>query len=197
MTSILLGCIAFALIAVYDWAQMHDISWLKPLFLLSGGVFLVGLLGVLSIPPEAKFATWVRVLAWIGLASFLPLMLYSILIEIPLKTPHDQPDNHPYLVDTGTYALVRHPGVLWFTGAAICMVLLHPSRVTLSAAITWTFMDVVLVWAEDRNFFPNTFPGYAEYKTRTPFLIPNQTSLRRCWNTFKTGVGAIKDQYQD
>lgn len=183
MTSIIVGCIAFALIAVYDWAQMQKISWLKPLFYMSGVVFLVGLLGVLSKPVEAEFAAWMRAAAWIGLAIFLALMMYSVLIEIPLKSARTNPGNQPYLVDTGTYALSRHPGVLWFAGAAACMILLHPSQLTLSAAIAWTLMDVALVWAEDRRFFPNTFPGYAEYKTRTPFLIPNRTSIRRCTAT--------------
>jgi protein-S-isoprenylcysteine O-methyltransferase Ste14 len=162
---------------------MHKITWLKPLFLLSGGIFFIGLLGVLSTPSAAEFAGWVRVLAWIGLAIFVSLMVYSVLIEIPLKTPRNHPADHPYLVDTGTYALSRHPGVLWFAGAAVCMLLLHPSRFTLSAAIAWTLMDVALVWAEDRFFFIKTIPGYEKYKMSVPFLFPNLRSIRSCIKT--------------
>lgn len=190
MTSILIGCITFALIAIYDWAQMHKFTWLKPVFLLSVVTLCIGIVGVLSVPAEFKFTIWLRIVAWIGLAIFLSLLLYSVLIEIPLrnKSSYLNPDNNRILIDTGTYALTRHPGVLWFGGAAVCMILLHPSLLIISAGILWTAVDVLLVWVEDRYFFPNTFPSYAEYKTRTPFLIPNKSSMRKCLTTLKADI---------
>lgn len=182
MTSILIGCITFALIAIYDWAQMHKFTWLKPVFLLSAVTLCIGIVGVLSVPAEFKFTIWLRIVAWIGLAIFLSLLLYSVLIEIPLrnKSSHLNPDNNRILIDTGTYALTRHPGVLWFAGTAICMILLHPSRLTLAAGVIWTVLNILLVWIEDSHFFPFVFSGYLHYKKRTPFLWPNRKSLQRC-----------------
>jgi protein-S-isoprenylcysteine O-methyltransferase Ste14 len=187
MAYILTGSSAFVLIAIYDWAKMRKYTWLKLLIPLSTFALLLGILGVLSGPVEFEFVLGIRTIAWIGLAIFLLLLMYSILIEIPIKIKHSgyEPGGDWVLVDTGTYALSRHPGVLWFGGAAICMIVLHPAMLTLSAGIVWTTLDVLLVWAEDQLFFPNTFPGYAEYKTRTPFLIPNLSSLHQCLATWK------------
>jgi protein-S-isoprenylcysteine O-methyltransferase Ste14 len=183
MAYIFIGSIAFALLAIYDWAQMRKNTWPNPpvIFLFSAVALTVGAVGVLSAPAELEFASWVQVLAWIGLIGFLPLLIYSTSIEIPLRLKYQpsSPDDNRPLVDTGTYALSRHPGVLWFGGAAACTILIHPSGLTLVAGIFWTVLDVLLVWVEDRYVFPNTFPGYIKYKTRTPFLIPNRTSIRR------------------
>jgi protein-S-isoprenylcysteine O-methyltransferase Ste14 len=188
MAYIITGSIAFALIAIYDWAQVRELTWLKPLFLLSAVALCIGTIGILSVPTEFKFAIWLRFFTWIGLVIFLLLLIYSILIEIPIKIKHSEHESgsNRFLVDTGTYALSRHPGVLWFGGAAACMILLHPSVLTLSAGITWTAMDVLLVWVEDQYFFPRIFTGYSEYQKTTPFLWPTRSSLRQCLATRKT-----------
>ncbi len=188
MAYILTGSTAFALIAIYDWAQMREHTWLKPLFFLSAAALVFGIAGVLSAPSEKEFVLWLRVAAGIGLVIFLLLLIYSVLIEIPLKIKRikHKTGSNSILIDTGTYTLTRHPGVLWFGGAAVCMILLHPTVLALSASIIWTALDVLLVWVEDRFFFPNTFPGYTEYKMRTPFLIPNRSSLLQCLATWKT-----------
>ncbi len=184
MTYILTGSTAFALIATYDWAQMRGHTWLKPLFFLSGVVFFIGLHGVLSTPIDINFPHWVSFIGWACLCFFSFLLIYSILIEISIKSYLNR-DNEHALIDTGTYALSRHPGVLWFTGAAVSIVLLHPTRHTILAAVFWTIMDLLLVWVEDRYFFPNTITGYNRYKTTVPFLLPTAKSIRRCLKTIK------------
>jgi protein-S-isoprenylcysteine O-methyltransferase Ste14 len=190
MAYIFIGSIAFALLAIYDWAQMRKYTWPNPpvIFLFSAVALIVGTEGVLSVPAELEFASWLQVLAWIGLVVFLPLLIFSTIIEIPLrlKSQPSSPDDNRPLVDTGTYALTRHPGVLWFGGAAVCTILIHPSGLTLCAGITWTILDVLLVWVEDVYFFPKTFPGYIQYQETTPFLIPTRSSLNRCLSTFRS-----------
>jgi len=184
MINILIGSIAFALIAIYDWAQMRKYTWLKPLFFISGAVFYIGFTGVISTPVDINLAYWVTLGGYICFFIFTLLLIYSILVEISIHSYLNR-DNEHILVETGTYALSRHPGVLWFFGAAVSMIALHPSYLTVLAAIIWTTLDVLLVWIEDRYIFPKSIPGYEKYKTTVPFLLPDKKSIRHCLKTLK------------
>jgi hypothetical protein len=60
-------------------------------------------------------------------------------------------------------------------------VLVSRSRLLLVATPVWLFMDVLYVWVQDRFFFWRMFPGYEQYKKKTPVLIPTPTSIVRRW----------------
>jgi len=84
------------------------------------------------------------------------------------------------VVDSGTYALCRHPGFWWFTAAAPLVACAADSADLLAAAPAWAAAEFLLVYAEDRWFFPAIFgPEYDAYKKRTPFLVPDRESARR------------------
>ena len=68
------------------------------------------------------------------------------------------------LIKTGTYALVRDPGVLWFGFLLLAVFLVSRSRLLLLATSAWLFMDVPYVWVQERFFFGRMFRNYEQYK---------------------------------
>ena len=188
--SILLGCGAFLFMMFVDWAILHDYPWLKPLFLLSACVcFSIGLSGVLSLPVGEFSNAWLRILGWICIFFFGSLLIYSIFIEIPLKSTYIQSSASLGLIDTGTYALTRHPGLLWFAGFTLGLYFARPAAVTALAGGVWLLADVLLIVVQDHYFFPKTIPGYSTYKETTPFLWPTRKSLGRFKSSFRAGGG--------
>lgn len=187
MQYILLGCLAIAFMGVFDWAMMQGHTQIRPFsFLFAVVSFSIGLNGVVSTPRESVFSAWLTALGWIGLVLFALLLIYSIFIEIPLKSTYLQSATVQPLVSSGTYALVRHPGLLWFAGFAVSLWVVHPARIALLAGVTWMAANILLIVLEDHYFFPRTIPGYSQYKENTPFIWPNRASLLRCLSTLKT-----------
>jgi protein-S-isoprenylcysteine O-methyltransferase Ste14 len=167
-----------------DWAAVRDLYKTRPLFLSAAGVtFIFGWVGVMQSPAQVDLPNGMTILGWIGLLVFAVLLIYSLFIEIPLRATYIDGGVDAPLVTTGTYALCRHPGVLWFAGLVISMLLINPSNTTLLAGMTWLSVDTLLVLVEDIYFFPRMFPTYSTYQSSTPFLLPNRHSLRRCLDT--------------
>ncbi len=186
-SSIILGCFAFLFMAFIDWAMLLGYPWLKPLLLLCACVcFFIGFSGVLSFNVGESSSGWLKILGWICIFLFGSLLIYSIFIEIPLKSTYLGSSESQDLVDTGTYALTRHPGVLWFTGFTLGLCFIRPAALTALAGGVWLLADVLLVVVEDHYFFPKTIPRYSTYKQTTPFLWPTRKSLGR----FKSSFGA-------
>lgn len=180
MRYIVLGCLAIGMMALFDWVSMRGYARIKVLFfMLAVLCFGLGLNGVLASPRELQFPPWVSVLGWVGIVVYSLLLIYSILIEIPLKITYLQSGAVQPLVSTGTYALVRHPGLLWFAGFAVSLFAIHPSRNIAIAFVIWMMADFLLIVLEDRYFFPRAIQGYPEYKLTTPFLMPSWASLRK------------------
>jgi len=88
------------------------------------------------------------------------------------------------LVTSGTYALVRHPGVMWLAIIFVSLLLLFPSKILLLAALVWLGVDVLHVFIQDKFLFPKAFADYPKYRAQTPFLIPTRKSFRACLRTF-------------
>ena len=89
------------------------------------------------------------------------------------------------LVTTGTYALVRHPGVLWYAIFLVGMILASGRWLALLAAPVWLLIDVLHVWIQEKVFFNQMSPEYEQYKQQTPMLIPTRRSIARCLQTFR------------
>jgi protein-S-isoprenylcysteine O-methyltransferase Ste14 len=120
-----------------------------------------------------------------GLASLA--LIYSLFLEIPFRQTYVAEGVGDKLVMTGTYALARHPGVLWYALVLISLIFISASRLMLFAAPIWFLIDVLHVWLQDQFFFPRMFPDYTRYQRETPMLVPNRTSLSRCLTTFAEG----------
>ena len=84
------------------------------------------------------------------------------------------------LTRDGTYALSRHPGVLWLFLLLSSLVLASGSLLLLEALPAWTIANLLAALAEDRLFFPKLFgSAYLEYAAEVPFLLPTRESLAR------------------
>lgn len=114
------------------------------------------------------------VLEAIGVCAFGLLLLYSVLLEIPLarRRGRVRSTGEDSVVETGSYALVRHPGFLWFALMWLAIILIYLNTEVTEIGAAMVVLDFLLVVAEDLYFFPRIFSDYEEYKKRTPFLLP-------------------------
>ena len=119
---------------------------------------------------------WTTGLGWMLAVIGLCLLVYSVFIEIPLTLRrHTGPG--PTLVQSGTYTLCRHPGVLWLVLLLVGVLLIVKRTGFVPLMILWIILDIVVVAVQDRIVFPRQFPGYDQYQRRTPFLVPTPASL--------------------
>ena len=80
----------------------------------------------------------------------------------------------------GVYGLCRHPGVLWFAGAYLCMWGMFGGwrqGIYFLLMIFWNYLYIIF---QDLWTFPQTFFNYREYQKTTPFLMPNRDSIKKC-----------------
>ncbi len=180
---ILAGCACFLFLFVFDFAVARRLKALKWACLIFGAaLFGYGLAGVLLAPHPYALPIALRVAAGVPAAAFLFLLVISLLVEPPLR--QGLRGGTMRLVKTGTYALVRHPGVLWFLLFHLSLFGVTGARALPAAAFLWTALNIGLVAAQERLFLSRMFgASYEEYRRSVPFLIPTVTSVRHCVRT--------------
>ena len=128
---------------------------------------------------------WLTFVRW----GFLPLasmlLFYTLVLEIPFRRTLVGRTSSTDMVTTGTYALIRHPAVLWYLLIPASMLLATRSKVLLVAMPVCLAMDMVSVLLQERFSLARNFPVYATYKWTTPFLIPNRRSLAAFLRSFR------------
>lgn len=199
MGYIALGVVAFVLVGFFDLAALRGWQYLKQAIgvaaLVVGGYAIWGLLHSaprFRLPGPFVWVGWPLVF----LATLL--LIYSLFVEIPFRQTYAGGGAGDRLVTTGTYALSRHPGVLWLALLLIALILVFRARLLLIAAPVWFLMDVLLVWAQDVYYLPRVFPGYHQYREETPMLVPTWSSVRRCWHSLRRAPEqAAKPSSQD
>jgi protein-S-isoprenylcysteine O-methyltransferase Ste14 len=111
-------------------------------------------------------------------------MFYSIMVEIPFRKGWVERGHTDELVTTGTYALTRHPGVLWFTIAVLASAVATRSRRLLWAAPVLIAADVAHVAFQERFVLRTVFgAAYERYQRETPFVVPTPKSAGRFLRT--------------
>ena len=110
------------------------------------------------------------------------LLIWALFFALPFSGTYVG-QQQSTVVDSGLYALCRHPGVLFFAGMYLCAWLFCGRDAMLLTAVSLTLCDVLHVFVQDRVYFPKTLTGYGDYRRRVPFLIPNAASVRRCIHT--------------
>ena len=177
MWYILLGAVAIAELYLYEAALLSRRPLLRyPIAVLGAGGFLVSAVMVAATSEGYSLGTGVRILGAVCAFVFLALLIYSLFIEISPTASE--------LTTTGTYALVRHPGVLWFALLLLSVFLLTGSRLLLIAVPVWVGMDILYIIVQERWFFPRMFgSAYTDYQRKVPMLIPTGTSIRECLRT--------------
>lgn len=184
MSYIALGVFGFVAGYLFDLVSLRKVPLLKH----STGVVAVALLGGsllmvclrserVVLPPWATWAGW----ALLAASSFL--LVYSLFIELPFRKTYIGVEGGQRLVTTGTYALVRHPGVLWYALFLLSLILVSKSKLLLLAAPLWLSLDVLWVILQERFSFAKIFPDYESYKRETPMLLPTRKSIAACIRT--------------
>lgn len=111
--------------------------------------------------------------------SSLLLIIYSLFFALPFGKTYIEVEKGNTVVDTGMYALCRHPGVIWFFFFYLFLWLASGKMMIMWAGIIWTGMDIVHVYVQDRWLFPKNLNGYDSYKHKVPFLVPNLASIKK------------------
>ncbi|NLV15695.1 MAG: hypothetical protein GXY50_00605 [Syntrophomonadaceae bacterium] len=187
MTFLVLGCLAFVFFYIFDLNKLF--SWHKRLnifFAIGIAVLAVSTVGALFSGPRLfEFSFAIRLL-W-GSLSIITLLLvpYTLFFALPFTQTYLETANQNTVIDTGMYALCRHPGVLWFLLFYLFLWLTSGKALVLWGGLLWTLMDIIHVYVQDRWVFPKIIIGYDQYKDKVPFLIPDRNSIRQAITTFK------------
>ena len=186
MLFVILGCIAFVFLYIFDF---NKLQWKIPfggiLFFIGCAILFASSVGVFFFAKPQFSLSLPFLIFFCGLSIVsLLLMLWALFFSLPFSHTYVV-GNGACVVDTGLYAMCRHPGVIFFGIMYICLWLVSGRDAMLAAAICWTLMDILHVYVQDRWLFPKTLAGYEEYQLRVPFLIPNAASLRRGFKTLR------------
>jgi protein-S-isoprenylcysteine O-methyltransferase Ste14 len=186
MIYVAVGVAGFLFAYIFDWASLKQLWRIKLLV----GLLAVVLLGYATImvcitPTKLDLPIFVLPIGILILITAAFLLIYSLLIEIPFRATYTEKGISNKLITSGTYALVRHPGVLWLALLYIALVLLFPSMTIFIATIVWLIMDLFYIVLQDKIFFPRMFPEYTSYQKLTPFIIPNRRSISACLKSLR------------
>ena len=124
--AVVAGVASFLVAYSFDWAAQVKIRGLKQtiavvVFVLHGYALYAACWGVARFPLPPP-------ILWIGWVLFpvsLILLIYSFFIEIPFNQTYAKTGSSNQLVTTGSYALVRHPGVIWYPFILLFSILHH------------------------------------------------------------------------
>ncbi len=184
MLYIALGSLSFVFLFLFDVYTVRKDGIKKKIFGALGlGLLIYSATMTTVSSTRLVFSTPVRIIAAIGWLLSMLLLVYSLFLELPFVNTYGRREHSNRLVDTGTYALCRHPGVLWFGFAFFFFFLLTGARLIAFAGIIWTALDVLHVYIQEKLFFKRMFPDYELYIKHTPMLIPTLGSIRKCLST--------------
>jgi protein-S-isoprenylcysteine O-methyltransferase Ste14 len=185
MVFILWGSMAFILFLLFDYYNMRNFTLQKNITRIAGlGVFIYST--VMSIVKSSilQFPVAVQLIStWLLIAS-LALLIYSLLLERPFKATYADDNYNNSLVNTGTYALCRHPGVLWLFFTMLFLFFMTGAVNIAAAGMVWTSINIIYVYIQEKLFLINMFSGYESYQKTTPMLIPSKDSLKKCIQSF-------------
>lgn len=178
MIYILLGVLGFIAALAFDWLSLKRVPILMQLVgLLAICLPLYSTVMVCLSQPKLILPLFTLPLGACLLLISLALLIYSLFIEIPFQSTYTENRTGSKLTSTGTYALVRHPGVLWLALVYLALALLFPSTMLFLAVTIWLITDIIVVTLQDKLLLPKIFPDYHEYQKQTPFLIPTRQSI--------------------
>jgi protein-S-isoprenylcysteine O-methyltransferase Ste14 len=190
---ILIGVCGFLVAYAFDWASLRNLQITKRLIgLLAICLLIYATIMVCVIPVKFRLPFFVLPFGASLLVISLCLLVYSLFIEIPFYNTYVEKGVGNKLIATGTYALVRHPGVIWLALVYLSLALLFPSTMLFLAFTVWLITDIIIVTLQDKLSFPKMFPDYREYQLKTPFLIPTKRSISACLETIKPRIKVRK-----
>lgn len=184
MKYVFMGAVGFLFILLFDiYTLKSDGPKRKILGITGVAIIIYSAVMTTIVSEKIVLPAALRVAAGLLWAAAGFLLVYSLFLELPFTKTYGGAKYSSELVDTGTYALCRHPGVLWFGLMFFFFFFATGAVLLIPAGIIWTIIDIVHVYIEDRLFFPRMFSTYKQYAESTPMLIPNRKSIRRCIST--------------
>jgi len=180
----LTGLLGFILFFIYDYNSYHwRRDWGKWFFSIGNGC--VALATVLMVYEQLHYVNNHPAQLLIGIAmaiGFFTLLMYTLFFALPFELTYvEQKDGLP-VVNSGVYALCRHPGFLWFFGAYSALALVFPTVPMLLFSVLLTGLNLLYIIYQDIVVFPQTISGYDAYKNKTPFLVPTSVSIKACFS---------------
>lgn len=189
-----LGGLGFLMGYAFELSSLKAIPVLKPvLWLMSIGLLGFSLAQVCLQSERFWVPGWLAGLGWGLLPVAVLLLSYSLFLEVPLLRTYLTPGPGPHLVRSGTYALVRHPSVLWFGLLLFSLLLVSRSYLLALALPLWVLLDILWVGLQERQL-KRAFPEYTDYQRTTPMLIPNRQSLEACLRSLRPLAAWGKDR---
>jgi protein-S-isoprenylcysteine O-methyltransferase Ste14 len=167
--------------------QTRGVRGLRPLLAGVALTLIVWSTVMASLSGERLWVpAWLAATGGVIFPLALGLLVYSMFLELPLSRTYLRSSRGPNLITTGTYALVRHPTLLWFAIGVVSLVLLTHSQLLLIALPIWLVLDTLWVLLQDNLSLPRAFPGYEDYRKTTPMIVPTRQSLRACLSTIRS-----------
>ncbi len=189
-----LGGLGFLVGYAFELTSLRAIPVIKPLLWLISIGLVVFSLGQVCLSSERFWVPgWLDGLGWGLLPVAVLLLSYSLFLEVPLLRTYLTPGPGPRLVRSGTYALVRHPSVLWFGLLLFSLLIVSRSYLLAVALPLWLFLDILWVVLQERQL-RRAFPEYPDYQRTTPMLVPNRQSLRACLESFRPPAAWGRDR---
>ncbi len=188
MLEIVLGLAAFALLCLYDYAKMKKFT--KGISLLFFAAVLMLVIATARLTDFSRIfsagSPWFRQVFFGISLLFYAGMVYALFFALPFSKTYGACSGENDVVNTGVYALCRHPGVPFLILGYIFLWLAAGGTELLIATVTFSLCDIVHVTIQDRFFFPHTLKGYEQYQKITPFLFPTKKSIRAFFQGLKT-----------
>ena len=185
MLYIAIGALGFIVIHLFDLVSLKRVPRVKPIIWASGsGLLIYSLVEICLWPDKLLLPAWLTWLGWGILAVSSSFLIHSLFVSLPFRKTYVATGVGDRLITAGVYALVRHPGVIWFALVMLSLIPVSRSRLLLIAAPTFILLDIVLVVIQDRFVFGRMFKEYEAYRQETPMLWP----LRRSINAFLRSI---------
>jgi protein-S-isoprenylcysteine O-methyltransferase Ste14 len=182
------GCIGFGVLYLFDFNKVKKIHPLINSLFSVGVALLVFSTVKIFFNQNIDFTLPVSFKILFIILSFISacIMFYALFGALPFKATYVSGQGNK-VIDTGFYALCRHPGVWAFFFTYFFLFLASGKWMMLYATVLWTLMDILHVWVQDRYFFPHTLDGYTDYQKKTPFLLITKESFNRFRTTLLKG----------
>lgn len=189
MYYIMLGCAGFLTIHLFDIVALKKWPVLKPAtWALGTGTLVYAIVRLFIDDNRFPLPLWLSWSGWVLLVVSASMLVCSLFVNLPFRKTYIASGVGDRLITSGLYALVRHPGVHWFSLGLVALVLITRSIQMLAAMPVFIALDIILVIVQDRWVFNRMFSDYANYQRVTPMLIPNRRSIRAFINSLTNGL---------
>jgi protein-S-isoprenylcysteine O-methyltransferase Ste14 len=186
MLYIIIGAVGFVVVHLFDLVALKRIPRLKPIiWCIGSGLLIYSLVMICRYPVKIELPDWSVWLGWGVLTVSLFLLIHSLFVSLPFRKTYVDTGVGDKLVKTGLYALVRHPGIMWFPLFMLSLIPISRSSLLLIAAPLFIALDIVLVVIQDKFIFGRMFHGYDSYRQETPMLLPNKKSFSAFLRSFR------------